>query len=378
MIIIGGGASGLMCAAMMEGKNVLLLEGSGEFGKKIAISGGGRCNVTNTVVDPTFFKGDPLFIERVLNAFTSRELVSWIEQKGLTLTLRPNGCYFCPLKASQMVDLLVKEVALKCTMVKNEFVEELEKSGDLYEVRTQNGSYCSQNVVLATGGISYPLVGANDSGIQMALSLGHTLKSLLPALVGWTLQKDQFWMKELSGISLPVTLSMWKKTLQGDLLFAHKGVSGPVVLNGSLYWEKGAIEADFLPHVTVEECVQKGGNKFVSSIFPLPKRFIEGFMSSLQLPDAPYKSYTQDHKDHLATLKKYRFSPAGNFGYSKAEVTKGGICTEEIDPLTMESQISKGLFLLGEMVDVTGEVGGYNFQWAFSSAHVAAKELNKR
>jgi predicted Rossmann fold flavoprotein len=185
-------------------------------------------------------------------------------------------------------------------------------------------------------------------------------------------------MKELSGISLPVALSMWKKTLQGDLLYAHKGISGPVVLNGSLYWEKGAIEADFLPHTTVEECVQKGGNKFVSGIFPLPRRFIEGFMNSFDLPDAPYKNYTDDQKELLGTLKKYRFAPAGNFGYSKAEVTKGGICADEIDPLTMESKVSKGLYLLGEMVDVTGEVGGYNFQWAFSSAVIAAKELSKR
>jgi predicted Rossmann fold flavoprotein len=177
-------------------------------------------------------------------------------------------------------------------------------------------------------------------------------------------QKDQFWMKELSGLSLGVGIELGSKKIKGDLLFTHKGISGPAILNASLYWKKGQMKIDFLP----QNKIIFNTNKKISNAFNIPKRFIKAFLDSINLPDLSLCDLTQDQKDKLQTLKSYSFAPAGNFGYTKAEVTRGGICTDEIDSQTMMSKKCENLYFLGECLDVTGELGGYNFQWAFSSA----------
>lgn len=216
--------------------------------------------------------------------------------------------------------------------------------------------------------MSYATIGASSIGYEIAKSFGHSIVTPAPALVGLTVQKDQFWMKKLSGISFNAKLSVADKVLESDLLFTHKGISGPVVLSGSLYWQKGKISLDFLPNSDLKKLLDKKVKKQISSQIPLPKRFMTEFLESLHVEDNPVYKLTQDEIEKLQVLKHYEFAPAGNFGFTKAEVTKGGVNTDEVDALTFESKLQKDLYFIGEVLDVTGELGGYNFQWAFASA----------
>lgn len=226
-------------------------------------------------------------------------------------------------------------------------------------------------MIIATGGVSYPKIGATDIGFKIAQSFGHKIEKLNPALVGFTVQKDEFWFKNLSGISLTADIKVEDKTFRDSLLFTHKGVSGLGVLSASLYWQKGQIEIDFLPKYPLDKFL-KNSQKQITTLLPLPKRFTKEFLKSIDLEDKPIYKLTDNEKDRLKKLKNYSFAPAGNFGYSMAEVTKGGVSTDEINPNSMESKLIKNLYFIGEVVDVTGELGGYNFQWAFSSAFVCA------
>jgi predicted Rossmann fold flavoprotein len=193
--------------------------------------------------------------------------------------------------------------------------------------------------------------------------------------VGFTVQKEQFWFKNLSGLSTPVFTFVEGKSFEGSLLFAHKGCSGPVILTTSLYWKKGKIAIDFLPKQKLEKLLT--GNKIISTALPLPKRFMQEFLTSIELEDKSISKLTIDEKERLKLLKYYEFPPAGNFGYTKAEVTKGGVNTNEINHNSFESLKQKDLYFIGECLDITGELGGFNFQIAFSEAFVCAKELNK-
>ncbi len=246
---------------------------------------------------------------------------------------------------------------------------------EIFIIKTENQTIKAKKLIVASGGISYATIGATPIGYEIAKSFGHSVITPTPALVGLTLQKEQFWMKKLSGISFNVKLSVEDKVLQSDLLFTHKGISGPVVLSGSLYWKKGKIRVDFLPDSNLKKLLDKKSKKFISSQLVLPKRFVLEFLSSLDIEDKPIYKLTKDEIEKLQVLKNYEFAPAGNFGFSKAEVTKGGVCTDEIDDVTFESKFQKNLYFTGEVLDVTGELGGYNFQWAFASAVTLVKGL---
>ncbi len=183
-------------------------------------------------------------------------------------------------------------------------------------------------------------------------------------------------MKTLSGISFNASLRVEGKTLESDLLFTHKGISGPVVLSGSLYWQKGKMSLDFLPNSDLKKLLDKKSKKQISSVFPLPKRFVLEFLKSIHVEDKAINRLKEDEIEKLQVIKNYEFAPAGNFGFSKAEVTKGGVCTQEVNPLTFESKLQNNLYFIGEVLDVTGELGGYNFQWAFASAISLSKTYN--
>ena len=210
---------------------------------------------------------------------------------------------------------------------------------------------------------------------EALLNFGLKTKKFTPALVGLTLQKEQFWMKELSGLSCFVEIKVQERVLREEMLFAHKGISGPAVLDATLFWEKGSIEIDFLPNFSLKSLTQS--KKQLTSLLPLPKRLTKSFLVQLKLNDKTGKKLTSEDLRTLENLKSYSFAPAGTFGYGKAEVTKGGISTDEVDAETMMSQKQEGLYFLGEVLDVTGRLGGYNFQWAFSSAFICAQQLNK-
>jgi len=370
--IIGAGASGLMAASLLNKSRVVLFESNSRIGAKVAVSGGGRCNITNEVVEPAHYRGNPYFIDEVFRIFDQYDLLAWLKSRGLNPVLQKNRQYFCPKSANQLLDIL-KEESRKQRVLLDHKVENISKEGDSFLLHTAKKRYKAKRVVIASGGLSFPILGASDIGYRVAESFGHHIVRTAPALVGFTVQKEQFFFKSLSGISTEVEIRVGEQVCSGSLLFAHKGVSGPAILDASLYWEKGKIEVDFLPGWDIRE--HHESKKLVSSLLPLPKRVSKAFLEHLKIPDHPMSQLKAPERKKLFGLKRYTFAPAGTFGYSKAEVTRGGVDTNEIDSRTMMSKKCKGLYFVGEILDVTGRLGGYNFQWAFSSAYVCARGL---
>ncbi|KIM05430.1 MAG: hypothetical protein KN64_02815 [Sulfurovum sp. AS07-7] len=373
-MIIGGGASGLMAGAMMKNKDFLILEGNHKVGHKILISGGAKCNITNKRVSQNNYLGDKIFIKQVLNQFNNHKVVEWFSSQNLELILKNEYQYFCKDGSIRVVDILTSHIDSK-SILTNTKVKSVSKKDDFFLIETSNGSFQSKNLIVASGGLSYSSIGATDIGYKIATSFSHSIVTPSPALVGFTLQKEQSIFKDLSGVSSEVILKVEDKKFQGSLLFAHKGLSGPAILNASLYWKKGMIGIDFLPNLLLNSI--KSSKKLISNSLNLPSRLSKVLLELLKIEDIPCNKLTKNNWLALEGLHDYRFSPAGNFGYTKAEVTRGGVDTKEIDSSTMMSKKIDNLYFLGEVLDVTGELGGYNFQWAFSSAVVCARGILK-
>jgi len=334
IVIIGAGASGLMCASQMKNKTICIIDSNDKIGAKIKISGGAKCNITNKFMSVDKFLGNKKFIKYYLDKFNEKDLLEFLKRNGVVPNLNPKivkGTYFCN-SSSDVIEMFQK-LTSHCKFRLNTKVLDVEYD-DKYIIKTNTGDIKGKKLIVASGGLSYASIGGSDIGFKIAEKFGHTVNRLDPALVGLTVQKDQFWFKELSGLSVDVKIKVLDKTIEGKMLFTHKGCSGPAILTSSLYWKKGNISIDFLPHKDSY----------------LPKRF------------------KQQIKNLDIDLHNYVMSPAGNFGYTKAEVTKGGISTDEID-VNFESKFQKDLYFIGEVLDVTGELGGYNFQWAFSSGY---------
>ena len=344
VLIIGGGASALMLGSLLnKNKKVAILEQNSKLGQKLRISGGGKCNITNAIVSSDNYLGDEIFVQNVLDRFDNSWLLDFLASHSLVPFLKQDNCYFCKHSSSEILDVFHSQINHIKKMM-NTKVDKVTKKDDVFIVKTDKGDLRAKKIVIASGSKSYPKIGGSDIGFKIATHFGHTIKEFEPVLVGFTVQPEQFWFKKLSGVSFDTSATVNGKTFSGALLFTHKGISGPLVLNLSLYWKKGKIEFDFL-----------------SSPY-LPKRFVKAFKEGTGL----------EKKD----LKSYSFAPAGNFGFTKAEASRGGINTDEIDMYTMQSKLVDGLYFTGEVIDVTGELGGYNLQWAFSSAAVCAEHLN--
>ena len=371
--IIGAGASGLMAASMMSNKNIAIIDSNSKIGLKILASGGGKCNVTNKNVTADNYLGHKEFVQKTLDSFTNKELLSFLDKFKLELEQRRYGQYFCKKSAKDLVSIFEK-LTKHCHFFMGSKVLDVEFN-KYFKIKTEKKIIEAKKVIVASGGISYTSIGASSIGYDIAKSFGHRIATPLPALVGLTVQKDQFWMKKLSGISFNSKLSVEEKILESDLLFTHKGISGPVVLSGSLYWKKGKIALDFLPNYNLKKLLDKKVKKKISSQIPLPKRFMIEFLSSLHVEDKQVCELKKEEIEKLQLLKHYEFAPAGNFGFTKAEVTKGGVNTDEINFPSFESKLQKDLYFIGEVLDVTGELGGYNFQWAFSSANSLANHI---
>jgi predicted Rossmann fold flavoprotein len=338
--IIGAGASSLMCASHIKNKSICILETNKTIANKIKISGGAKCNITNKYMSEDYFLGDKEFVKNTLSNFSNTNLQIFLNKNNLQHNLNPKivkGTYFC--KTSQDVIDMFKKLTKHCTIKLNTKVIDVIYD-NTFVTTTNQGNIKSKKLIVASGGMSYESIGASDIGYKIAKNFGHSVTKLNPALVGFTVQKDQFWFKELSGLSMNVEIKVLDKVIKGAMLFTHKGCSGPAILTTSLYWEKGKITIDFLPNK--DEYLQKRFKKIV--------------------------------KELNIDIHNYEFSPAGNFGYTKAEVTKGGVNTNEID-FNMQSLKQKNLYFIGEVLDVTGELGGYNFQWAFSSAVTCARAI---
>jgi len=372
IIIIGGGASALMLASLLPKHTATIIETNPKLGAKILISGGGKCNITNTKMGTEYFIGETSFVQPSLKSFSEKSLLRWLERQRLEPVLRKETQYFCKDSAKELVDIFEKE-SKKQTVCLNEKVLEVTKRDELFYVKTTKKTHTASAVVVASGGLSFPKIGASSIGYDIAESFGHSIVKTAPALVGFTVQKEQFFFKELSGASTDVVMRVNVEECEGALLFAHKGLSGPAVLDASLYWEKGKMEIDFLPGFSWKSMA--GSKKQISSLLPMPKRITKAFLVQLNLEDKPYVKITSEELQKLQTLNHYIFAPAGTFGYGKAEVTKGGVCTDEVDAKTMMSKKVEGLYFMGEVLDVTGRLGGYNFQWAFSSAYSCSKSI---
>lgn len=373
--IIGAGASGLMLASNLKSKNICIIDNNPKVGAKIKVSGGAKCNITNKKVSSNNYLGNSDFVKKILNEFSNEDLCIYLKNQNLDFKINEKivkGTYFCNT-SQDVIDMFSKLVYGK-TLYLDEKVIDINFDKN-FTIKTSKKNINAKKVVIASGGLSYQTLGATSIGYDLAKKFGHTITKLDPALVGFTVQKDQFWFKELSGISLKVKALVENKSFEGNILFAHKGITGPVILNSSLYWKKGKMALDFLPNKPFKSFLK--GNKNISSSFNLPKRFMVEFLKSINLEDKSISSLNSEELEKLKVLKNYEFAPAGNFGYTKAEITKGGVSTYEINVFNMESLKQNGLYFIGEVLDVSGELGGYNFQFAFSSAMVCAKDLNR-
>ncbi len=355
-------------------KKVCIIDANPKLGEKIKISGGGKCNITNEFVSEKNYLGDSEVLKEAFSTFSKDDLLRFLNKNQVFTKLDPRltkGTYFC--KSSQDVIGMFTSLTKDVKKHLNTKVLDVNFDGH-FKIKTQDKIIEAKKLIIASGGLSYPKLNASGIAYEIAEKFGHSIIRCEPALVGFTVQKEQFWFKNLSGISVMADVFVEGKRIEGSLLFAHKGCSGPVILTTSLYWKKGKIAVDFLPRQNIEKFLK--GNKKISSALPLPKRFIQEFLSSQNLEDKAVSSLKSEEIEKLKTLKYYEFSPAGNFGFSKAEVTRGGINTDEINHKSFESLKQKDLYFIGECLDITGELGGFNFQFAFSNAVCCARNLN--
>jgi predicted Rossmann fold flavoprotein len=310
IVIIGGGASALMLASLLPKNSATIIESNTKLGAKILVSGGGKCNITNTLMGTEYFLGDEKFIQPALKCFNERALLQWLERQRLIPILRKETQYFCEDSAKELLDIFLKE-SRKQKVLTHEKVVDVSKRDEVFYVKTDKRTLTADVVVVASGGLSFPKLGASPIGYEIAEHFGHRLVKTAPGLVGFTVQKDQFFFKELSGISTDVEIKVGDTVCKGALLFAHKGMSGPAVLDASLYWEKGKLEIDFLPHFSWEK-IHKS-KKQLSSLFPIPKRLTKAFLLQLNLDDKTGMNITADELLLLQTLNHYNFAPALQF-----------------------------------------------------------------
>jgi len=355
VVIVGGGASAMMlCSLLDENIKVCVVEQNRTLGDKVRISGGGKCNITNLYVSSQNYLGDSEFVQSVLDRYNNSWLLEYLEAHSLRPILKKDNCYFCKNSSSEILDVFHSQMR-NIKKIMNTKVDKVTKKDDVFILKTDKDELRSSRLVIASGSKSYPRIGGSDIGLTIAKYFGHTSNMFEPVLVGFTVQPEQFWFKSLTGISLDATATVDGKTFRGAMLFTHKGISGPLILNLSLYWKRGKIEFDFL------------NGEPLSKNLNLPKRFLKAYLESIE---------GNNRQEKLSGLKSYSFSPAGNFGFTKAEASRGGVNTAEIEAYTMESKLVSGLYFMGEVLDVTGELGGYNLQWAFSSAAVCAENFS--
>ena len=532
VLIIGAGAAGLFLAANLRGKSVALLEKNARCGKKILASGGGRCNVTNRRIDASNYLGDANFVKNILKNLDFKDVLKFFGE--LKFNEQKQSQFFCESGAKDVLGVLLKRARQSGTQIfcgvcvkgarkistdenreildispaqnRDENLTDFETKFDrceqnlneIFEVVAENGDkFYAQNLVVASGGLSYKSLGASDVGYEIARSFGIGVATPAPALVGFTVQKEEFWFKNLSGVCFPAQIllerapqksggeskscsqnkssdadvsadkfsvrreiiganlkqpsykpaplqtndlnsqkavafteprqndeielnltaneatldknrefyesdakfnasqeiefnggeilngdakaakSSQKNRIEiaGDVLFTHKGISGPAVLNASLFWQKGLIEINFCPNFSIETA-QKS-KKQLSTVLPLPRRFTLEFLRAAGLSDKPYGKYAQAEREKILRLFSYRFAPAGTFGFERAEVTKGGVDTDALEADCGAKGV-RGLYFIGEVLNVTGMLGGYNLHFAFACAQALAGRLNAK
>ncbi|MAZ76910.1 MAG: aminoacetone oxidase family FAD-binding enzyme [Micavibrio sp.] len=383
VIIIGAGAAGLMCAAITSarGKKTLILDHSAKIGKKIRISGGGRCNFTNIHTAPeTFLSQNKHFCKSALKQYTQHDFITLVEKHGIDYHEKTLGQLFCDNSAQQIIDMLFQECRdAGVTLNAETEIHSVSKENDRYTVQTSNGDFESSSLVIATGGLSIPKIGATKFGYEIAKQFDLNVITTTPALVPLTFQAALLERcKELSGLSVDAIVTFGKTKFREGLLFTHRGLSGPSILQISSYWKEGEeIEINLAPdhdaYTFLKARKDSDPKKEIqnSLIDLIPSRLAVNICESENISGRIAELSDKKLQKLANLINHWRIKPSGTEGYRTAEVTLHGVDTNELNSKTMECKKHSGLYFIGEVVDVTGHLGGFNFQWAWSSGYVA-------
>ncbi len=381
VLILGGGAAGLFCAieAGKGGRRVAVLERAEKIGKKILISGGGRCNFTNLHCQPkNFLSRNPHFAKSALARYTPADFIALVEKHGIAYHEKTLGQLFFDNSATQIVSMLESECrSAGVKIVVNAQIREVSRDTS-FVVRCATSEYRAPALVVATGGLSIPKMGATRYGYDLAKQFGLGIIPPRPALVPLVFHaSDRKRYSDLAGVSAEIIATAGRESFREKMLFTHRGLSGPAILQASSYWHEGEpLQIDLAPDRRATQPIREAGTRTAVAAEKalqsfLPKRFAERWLQS-----HPLKSWTNASLDAFEReLHAWQVRPAGTEGFEKAEVTAGGVNTDDLSSKTMEARKVPGLFFIGEVVDVTGHLGGFNFQWAWSSAAAAGRAL---
>ena len=387
VVVLGGGAAGLMCAivAGQRGRRVVVLEGSNKIGKKILMSGGGRCNFTNLHCEPAqFISSNPRFCISALSRYTQWDFIALIEKHGIAYHEKTLGQLFCDNSSKDILAMLEAECAAAGVQILTHCDIGEIKCDERYSAITNKGTFTGDSLVIATGGLSIPKMGASDFGYRIAKQFGLAVRDITAGLVPFTFSGAmQDLTSRLSGISLPANVEAAETVFAESILFTHRGMSGPAALQASNYWRPGSdIIINLLPAIDVEEQLRDTKTTH-------PKLLLRTLLSELlpralvlELQELLWPGQAETPIGEIADktlagiaeqLTAWHLRPSGTEGYRTAEVTLGGIDTNELSSKTMECKRQPGLYCVGEVVDVTGHLGGFNFQWAWASGHAAGQ-----
>lgn len=391
VVVLGAGGAGMMCAATAgkRGRKVVVLDHADKLGKKILISGGGRCNFTNLYANAsTYYSSNIHFAKSALARFTPEDFLALVKKHRIAFHEKKLGQQFCDGSAQAIVNLLASEckeagaeIQLGC---KIEEVTRIEADSFRFLLKTNLGEYRCESLVIATGGLSIPKIGATDFGQRLAKKFGLKVTKLDAALVALIMdQKFQKEFSELSGVSVDTEVSVNGVKFRENILFTHTGLSGPAILQASLYWNPGdSIAINLVPEIDMHDWLldkkKQGAKAEVKNILTqfFTKRFAERLCELYLQNDAPLMQISDDTLSNFGkTLNAWTLFPAKDGGYGRAEVTRGGVDTNELSSKTMEAKKVPGMFFIGEVVDVTGRLGGFNFQWAWASGHAAGESV---
>ena len=385
VLIIGASASGLMCAieAGKRGRKVIVLDHANKAGKKILMSGGGRCNFTNMDISAdNYISHNPHFCKSALSRYTQWDFIAMVNQHHIPYHERDLGKLFCDASAKDILSMLLNE----CHKVKAEIkldthINSVATKEHGFVVDTSSGCYQAESLVIASGGLSIPKMCASPLGYKVAEQFGHHIWPTSAGLVPFTLQpEDKQMLEPLSGISVESNVSNERISFQENILFTHRGLSGPAILQISSYWRPGeTVAIDLLPDTELVSVITERQSSKANTLLKtllnelLPKRLVSALVNP-ELLEKPLQELSKSRIQQIAdTFKNWQVKPGGTEGYRTAEVTLGGVDCDELSSKTMESKKQKGLYFIGEVVDVTGWLGGYNFQWAWSSGWCAGQ-----
>jgi predicted Rossmann fold flavoprotein len=387
VVIIGAGASGLMCAATAayRGKRVVVLDHANKAGKKILMSGGGRCNFTNMDAAPKHFLSDnPYFCISALRRYSPQDFVDLVDRHGLDYVEKTPGQLFCEHSAKDLLDILLTELEWSGAELKlNTKIYNVDYQNEQTIIKTNQGDFACESLVIATGGLSIPTMGASGFGYDMAKQVGHDILPTRASLVPITVQPDRkTQLAELSGIACDIEASANGTAFQEPMLFTHRGVSGPAILQITNFWQPGeALHINIAPNLTLESLQavrQNTPKKSFEGVLSsqLPKRLVELIKEQFPwLNERSAQTSNEQIESLFHYLANFDIAPNGTEGYRTAEVTLGGVNTNEVSSKTFESSKQKGLYFIGEVLDVTGWLGGYNFQWAWASGFCAGQHV---